>query len=117
MANWKMTTGTFAIGARMLLLQYWLFRAVKSSGAVSPEMRASASRMPVTMPGSEDLYRTWTVTFHCGMPNDNAASRICPGTRRSISSVVRTTTGRTMNANAMPPASAEKCPICATTIV
>ena len=49
------------------------------------------------------------------MPSDSAASRICTGTRRSISSVVRTTTGSTMNASASAPANAEKLPpVCIT---
>ena len=42
-ANWKITTGRLAIGALRSVLQNWLFSAVNSSGAVSPEMRASAS--------------------------------------------------------------------------
>lgn len=42
-------------------------------------------------------------------------SRIWLGTSCSISSVVRTTTGSTMNANAITPAHPEKCPVCRTT--
>src|SRR5690606_8656000 len=49
-AYWYITTGTLAIGCSTLEFQYWLPKAVNSSGAVSPEMRASDSRMPVTMP-------------------------------------------------------------------
>ncbi len=49
-ANWKITTGRFAIGAFRLVLQNWLLSAVNSSGAVSPLMRATASSSPVTMP-------------------------------------------------------------------
>src|SRR6185437_9444363 len=49
-ANWKITTGRLAMGALRLVLQNWLLRAVKRSGAVSPLMRATASRRPVTMP-------------------------------------------------------------------
>ena len=45
-----MTTGRLGIGAFMLVLQNWLLSAVNRSGAVSPLMRAMASRMPVTMP-------------------------------------------------------------------
>src|SRR3546814_4389614 len=116
-ANWYITTGTLAIGPVTSALQYWLPNAVNSSGAVWPEMRASASRMPVTMPGMAERYSTCTVTFHCGTPSDSAASRICAGTSCSISSVVRTTTGSTMKASAIAPASAEKWPICATTRV
>ncbi|KAG0927881.1 hypothetical protein G6F31_017897 [Rhizopus arrhizus] len=44
------------------------------------------------------------------MPSESAASRICEGTRRSISSVVRTTTGSTMKASDSAPANAEKLP-------
>ena len=51
------------------------------------------------------------------MPSDSAASRICAGTSRSISSVVRTTTGNTMNPSEMAPASAENPPIGDTTSV
>ena len=50
------------------------------------------------------------VTFHCGTPSDSAASRIWLGTSRSISSVVRTTTGSTISASASAPAQPEKCP-------
>ena len=49
-ANWKMTTGRLAIGALRSVLQNWLLSAVNSSGAVSPLMRAIASRTPVMMP-------------------------------------------------------------------
>ena len=57
------------------------------------------------------------ITFHMGAPSAAAASRRPFGTRFSMSSVVRTTTGRTMMASATTPAQAEKCPICATTII
>ena len=92
------------------VVQYWLLSAVNSSGAVSPLMRASASRMPVTMPGSAARYSTCTVTFHCGTPSDSAASRICDGTSRSISSVVRTTTGSTISASAKRAGEAGEVP-------
>ncbi len=49
-ANWKITTGRLETGAFMLRLQNWLFSAVNSNGAVSPLMRATASRIPVRMP-------------------------------------------------------------------
>jgi hypothetical protein len=108
MANWNTTTGTLAVGAFRLWAQYWLFSAVKSSGAVSPLMRASPSKIPVRMPGAAARYSTCTVTFQRGMPSDRAASRMTSGTRRSVSSVVRTTTGSTISASAMPPAQPEK---------
>ena len=40
-ANWKITTGRFAMGALRFVLQNWLFSAVNSSGAVSPLIRAT----------------------------------------------------------------------------
>src|SRR6476619_1962572 len=49
-ANLKIVTGKFAIGSRTSRLQNWLDRAVNTSGAVSPAMRATASKTPVTMP-------------------------------------------------------------------
>jgi hypothetical protein len=50
LANWKITTGRFAMGRFMSGDQNWLLSAVKSSGAVSPAIRATASSTPVTMP-------------------------------------------------------------------
>src|SRR5262249_6169607 len=52
MANWKITTGRLAIGASRFKLQNWLLSAVNSSGAVSPLIRAIASKTPVTRPCS-----------------------------------------------------------------
>src|SRR3546814_13798108 len=54
-AYWKITTGTLAIGARTSVVQYWLLSAVNSSGAVSPEMRASASRSEERRVGQEGV--------------------------------------------------------------
>ena len=45
-------TGALAIGPLRSELQYWLFSAVNSNGAVSPLMRARASSTPVVMPGA-----------------------------------------------------------------
>ncbi len=83
---------------------------MNSNGAVSPLMRASASSTPVTMPGRAARYSTCTLTFHCGTPSDSAASRMVPGTSRSISSVVRTTTGSTMKPSAIAPDQPENPP-------
>ena len=44
-----MTTGRLASGWLRLVLQNWLLSAVNSRGAVSPEMRATASRTPVVI--------------------------------------------------------------------
>ena len=49
-ANLNIVTGRFAIGALTSRLQNWLDKAVNRSGAVSPAMRATASKTPVTMP-------------------------------------------------------------------
>ena len=50
-------------------------------------------------------------TMDFGMPSAAEASRSGVGTRRSMSSVVRTTTGITMMASAAVPAMPEKWPI------
>ena len=47
------------------------------------------------------------ITFDIGAPRAAPASRKEPGTRRSISSVVRTMTGVAMMASATPPAHPE----------
>ena len=85
-----------------------LLKDVKSSGAVSPAMRARATRIPVMIPGSA----AGTIT-----PNA-ARARVAPsarppragvaGTSFSSSSVVRVTMGIIMKPSATPPASAEK---------
>jgi hypothetical protein len=50
--------GSAAIGWFSRKLRYWLPRAVKRSGAVSPAMRATARRLPVTMPGKVERTTT-----------------------------------------------------------
>src|ERR1700722_19747525 len=111
-----MTTGRLAIGALRLLLENWLLSAVKRSGAVSPEMRATAQSTPVSMPWIADREVTVTTIFHFGAPSAAAASRNVLGTRFSMSSVVRTMTGIMMIASATEPAHAEKWPIGTTMI-
>ena len=73
------------------VLQYWLPNAVNSSGAVSPEMRASASSTPVTMPADALRYSTCTMTFHCGTPIGIAAGTWLAeyGHARKLGTVVR----------------------------
>src|SRR6266480_913546 len=73
-ANWKITTGRFAIGRFMSVDMNWLLSAVKRSGAVSPAMRATASRIPVTMPARAARYETPVITFQLGAPRAAAAS-------------------------------------------
>ena len=60
---------------------------------------------------------TRSTTFHSGMPSASAASRSDEGTRRTISSLVRTTIGSMMTASATAPANAENRRIGSTTSV
>ena len=59
----------------------------------------------------DDKARLNMIIRERGSPIDAAASRKALGTRSSMSSVVRTTTGSTMIASATDPARAEKCPM------
>ena len=114
MANLKIVTGKLAIGCDKLEVQNWLFSAVNSSGAVSPEIRATASSTPVTTPAFTARRRTIVATFQRGAPRANAASRKLLGTSASILSVVRTTTGIAISEIAKLPAQPEKCLVLAT---
>ena len=64
-----MVTGRLAIGSVRLEVQNWLFSAVNSSGAVSPEMRATASSTPVTTPARAARSVMLMITFHFGAPS------------------------------------------------
>jgi hypothetical protein len=88
----------------MSAVKNWLFSAVNSSGAVSPEMRATASSTPVTTPALTARRRTVIATFQRGAPSEKAASRRLFGTRCSMLSVVRTTTGIAISDSASVPA-------------
>ena len=68
-ANLKMVTGRLAIGCARSEVQNWLFSAVNSSGAVSPAMRATASRTPVTTPARAARSVMLMITFHFGAPS------------------------------------------------
>ena len=68
-ANLKIVTGRLAIGWLMSLVQNWFESAVKSSGAVSPAMRANASRMPVITPARAARSVTVRTTRHFGVPS------------------------------------------------
>src|SRR5260364_68333 len=92
-ANWKIVTGSVAIGWRRSALKKWLDNTVNNSGAVSPEMRATDSKHPVTMPLAAALSAIAPIIFHFGAPSANAASRNASGTSLSIFSVVRTIIG------------------------
>ena len=86
-----------------------LLSAVNSSGAVSPAMRASASMMPVTMPGNAAGTTTLNTARLRVAPSASAPSRIVPGTRSSSSSVVRAMIGIIITPSARPPAMALNC--------
>ena len=104
----KTCTVSDAIGCVRLVDQKRLLNAVKSSGAVSPATRASATRMPVRMPGSAAGTMTLKTARLRVAPRASAPSRRPPGTSRSNSSVVRTTIGIISKPRATPPAMALK---------
>ncbi len=68
-ANLKIVTGRLAIGWLRSLVQNWFDSAVNSSGAVSPAMRAKASRMPVITPARAALSVIVMITRHFGVPS------------------------------------------------
>ena len=68
-ANLKIVTGRLAIGLPRSLVQNWFDSAVNSSGAVSPDTRASASKMPVITPAQADLSVIVMITRHFGVPS------------------------------------------------
>ena len=68
-ANLKIVTGRLATGPLRSEVQNWFDSAVNSSGAVSPAMRAKASRMPVSTPARADLRVMLAMTFHLGVPS------------------------------------------------
>src|SRR6218665_43999 len=104
------------MGAPMLVLKNWLFSAVNSIGAVSPLMRATASSRPVITPLRAARSVTMVETFQRRAPSAKAASRRLPGTRRSMFSVVRTTTGTAISDSARLPAQPENLPTLPTAI-
>ena len=77
--------------------------AVKSSGAVSPAARATASSEPVISPGSAVGSTTRIVTRQRGVPSASAASRSPSGTSSSTTSAERVTTGSISSARAIEP--------------
>ncbi len=98
----------------MSAVKNWLLSAVNSSGAVSPIIRAIDSSTPVTTPPLTARKVTARLTRQRGAPSANAASRRLPGTRLSMFSVVRTTTGTAISPSAIDPAQPEKWPTVAT---
>src|SRR5829696_5758047 len=96
---------------RFGLNQNVLFSAVKRRGAVSPAIRAVASRMPVAIPARAARQVMLVMTLDIGAPKAAPASRNEPGTMLRRSSVVRTITGVAMIASATPPAHPEYPPI------
>jgi hypothetical protein len=106
----KICTVSEAMGWSARRLQYWLLRAVKSRGAVSPAARATARSEAVTMPGSAVRRTTLRLVRQAGTPSASEASRSECGTSRMNSSVDRARGGIITSESAQAPASAEKCP-------
>ena len=111
----KISCGSAAIGWRTSVEKNWLLSDVNSSGAVSPDARASASITPVRIPGAAAGSTTLQVVRQRGAPERQGGLLLAVGTSRRISSVARTTIGNIRIARAIPPASAEKWPIAMTT--
>ena len=86
-------------------------KAVNSSGAVSPAPRATARRVPVTMPLIPAGRMTFRIVPVYDTPRASAASRSVTGMSRRVSSVDRVITGSMIMAMASPPESAEKWPM------
>ena len=91
--------------------------AVKSSGAVSPETRATARSTPVTMPLRAARQIICSVTRQRVSPRARPDSRRVSGTIMSMASVVRMTTGNMRMARATEPARPELAPIGTTQIM
>jgi hypothetical protein len=72
--------------------------------------RAIASMTPVVMPAIEVGRTTLTIVSHFGTPRAYEASRSSFGTRRSISSLERTTTGIIRTDRAIAPAKPIRTP-------
>jgi hypothetical protein len=89
---------------------------VNNSGAVSPEMRATASKIPVITPARADLSVIDEITRHLGVPSALREAAYALGTSDSMFSVVRITTGTTIKAKASTPAHPEKVLLRATTV-
>src|SRR5574340_1105819 len=102
------------MGSSILVLKNWLLSAVNSSGAVSPVIRAMASRTPVTTPDLTARSVTLSDTCQRGAPTAKAASRKLVGTSFSMFSVVRTTTGIAIKASDSDPAQPENPPVVVT---
>jgi hypothetical protein len=73
-------------------------------GAVSPAARAIASSAPLTMPEIAAGSTTVRMVRHFRAPSARLAWRSSSGTRRSISSLDRITTGSIRQASASAPA-------------
>ena len=107
-----MTTGRFAIGAFMSVLQNWLLsdgeqqRRRLAADAGDRQQHARDHAVAGGPVGDQHDHLP-----AAARPSAAAASRRLAGTRFSMSSVVRTTTGMTMTARAIAPAQAEKCPM------
>jgi len=102
-----MSTVIEAVGWNKFFKNKELVAAVKSSGAVSPDARATASNMPVNRPFFPVLKTILSTVFHLGIPRAIEASLKVVGTSFSDSLVVLAMMGIIMMLNAKAPAKAE----------
>ena len=80
---------------------------VKSSGAVSPAMRATPRIVAVINPLRAAGTTTSATVFHCVAPIASPASRRSPGTKLRTSCAVRVTVGTIRIVSANPPRKAD----------
>ena len=85
---------------KTLALVFGFTRIVKSSGAVSPTMRAIPSKIAVTRPVFAAGMITKKNALRCGAPSARAADLKSPGTSFKTSSLIRITVGSIKSTNA-----------------
>jgi len=93
-----------AVGWDKFFMKIVLVAAVNSNGAVSPDARAVANRMPVNKPFFPVLKTILSTVFHLGTPRAIEASLNVVGTSLSDSLVVLAMIGVIIRLNAKPPA-------------
>src|SRR3954447_17862970 len=108
--SWKICAGSEFIRSPKLKLVPLTIAAVNSSGAVSPAARATASIVPVMIPGRAVGSTTRQTTCQRGAPSARAASRNEEGTSNSTTSAARATTGSARSASASEPFQAANVP-------
>src|SRR4051794_5976773 len=101
--SWKIWAGSEFIRWPGSMVVPLTTAAVNSSGAVSPAARATASIVPVMIPGSAVGSTTRRTTCQRGAPRARAASRSDCGTSSSTTSAARATTGSISSDRASAP--------------